>query len=606
VTISLKEKSIGYVNRDFSALKRRLMGFTQAHHSGVLQDYNESSPAMYILDVVAAIGDVLGHYQDVQFEEMRQDASTELKNADAFARALGYEPAGKRASVGVLSAFVEVPCSSDGLPDPVYVPTLRMGSQVQGPNGVVFETTENVHFSASSPTDGTTRTRRIVVTRRSQDGSPTFVAISKDVPVVSGETRTTTFDVGGYAPFLELTLPDQDVLEVLSVTDSDGNDWRQVSHLAHEMVFDGVPNVGEDSDTVPFSLRLTSVPRRFKLFRDVETNLSSLVFGTGDGSTLEDELVPSVADYSIPLNGRSNFDTFSIDPQNFLKTRTLGLAPQDVTLTVRYRVGGGPETIVAPGTLTSFKSADMEFPTTSLDAATRDDVIGSIDCINEASTQGGGPVESVLDIKSNRAAFFAAQDRCVTSADYVARLYSIPPKFGRVVKVFVRPDESRELNVNIHILSDDVNGNFAQASPALVTNVQRYIGHYRMLTDKLNILQTDIINVAVQFGIVVDKTFNRTEVLGKCLGALREEFANTRMEIAKPIVLSHVSSRLQSVVGVVSVYDLRITNRFGTVDGLSYSDVRFDVSAFTKGGIVYCPADSIFEVKHPTVDIVGR
>lgn len=582
------------------------MGFTQAHHSGVLQDYNESSPGMFILDVVTAIGDVLGHYQDVQFEEMRQDASTELKNADAFARATGYVPSGKRASVGILSVFVEVPCSSDGLPDPLYVPTLRMGSQVQGPNGVVFETTENVHFSASSPTEGTTRTRRVIVTRRSQDGSATHAAISKDVPIISGETKTTTFDVGGYAPFLELTLPDEDVLEVVSVTDSDGNDWREVSHLAHEMVFDSVPNSGEDSDVVPFSLRLTPVPRRFKLFRDVETNLSSLVFGTGDGSTLEDELVPSVADYSIPLNGRPSFDTFSIDPQNFLKTRTLGLTPQDVTLTVRYRVGGGPETVVAPGTLTAFKAADLEFSTTSLDPATRDEVIGSIDCINESSTQGGGPSESVLDIKLNRAAFFSAQDRCVTSADYVARLYSIPARFGRVVKAFVRPDESRELNVNIHVLSDDLSGNFAQASPTLVSNIKRYIGHYRMLTDKVNILQTDIINVAVQFGVIVNKTYNRTEVLGKCLDVLREEFDNSKMEIAKPIVLSRVSSRLQSVLGVISVYDLRITNRFGVIDGLTYSDVRFDVSAFTRGGIVHCPSDSIFEVKFPTVDIVGR
>jgi hypothetical protein len=221
----LQARSIKYLNKDFQSFKRDLIKFSQAHHSGVFQDFNESSPGMAILELCAYVGDVLAFYQDTQFEEVKQESARQVENVVAFAKSLGYRPAGKRAARGTQTFFIEVPMIAQDVgtvPDDQYTPILRRGARVQGPNGVSYETLEDVYFSASSPTFGTDTTRMVTGSRfDDQTGLPTHFAIRKDVPIIAGETKTTTFTINDFQQFLTLELPDTDVIEVLSVEDSD-------------------------------------------------------------------------------------------------------------------------------------------------------------------------------------------------------------------------------------------------------------------------------------------------------------------------------------------------------------------------------------------------
>src|SRR5438477_325538 len=132
------------------------MEFTKAHHSGVFQDFNESSPGMALLEMVAYAGDILSFYQDMQFEELKLETSRQIENVTSFAKRLGYRPSGKRSARGPVSVFIEVPATTFNgtqIPDDMYSPILRAGSQLAGPGGIVFETLDDVLFSASSPTD---------------------------------------------------------------------------------------------------------------------------------------------------------------------------------------------------------------------------------------------------------------------------------------------------------------------------------------------------------------------------------------------------------------------------------------------------------------------
>src|SRR5271157_1837511 len=103
-----KDNSIKYLNRDFKGFKRDLIRFSQAHHSGVFQDYNEASPGMALLELCAYVGDVLSFYQDMQFNELKQDTARQVDNVVSFARSLGYRPAGKRAATCDETFFIEV------------------------------------------------------------------------------------------------------------------------------------------------------------------------------------------------------------------------------------------------------------------------------------------------------------------------------------------------------------------------------------------------------------------------------------------------------------------------------------------------------------------
>lgn len=609
MTIQFKERTIKYINKDFNAIKRDLMQFTQAHQSGAFQDFNESSPGMAVLELVAYIGDVLSFYQDVQFEELKQESARQLQNVVSFAKSLGYRPSGKRAATVTETVFIQVPAVSQNgqqVPDDSFSPILRAGAKFPGPNGTIFESLNDVVFSASLPTEGTEANRAVTGSQfDSSTGLPTHFAIRKDVLAIAAETVTEQFTVDTFQPYRAIELGQTDVVEVLSVTDSDGNDWTEVPYLAQEVVFDSLVNDASDSSVVPYILKIRAVPRRFITDRDPQTNKTTLVFGTGDGVNFDDELVPNVANYALPIAGRSSFASFTLDPQNFLKTRTLGLSPFNTTLTISYRVGGGPQTNVPAGTIKSVSESTLDFSSTGLDTAKLSDVRGSLECINIKKSEGGALEESIDEIKANSSAFFAAQDRAVTREDYLARVFSMPARFGKIDKAFVRKDTVNDTALDINILARDENGNLAQATPSLVGNLQTYLAQYRMLTDGVNILQTNIINIRVDFGVVVSKKANREEVLAKCISVLADELNTDQTQVGQPIIISELKSLLQNVVGVISVYDLQVSNVFGDASGLSYSTVRFDPQAWTQNGIIYCPENSIFEVKFPNVDIRG-
>jgi hypothetical protein len=567
---------------------------------------------MAILELQAFIGDILSLYQDMQFEEVKQESAQQIENVVSFAKSLGYRPQGKRAARGKETFFVEVPAitvNGQSIPDDSFAPILRAGAQVQGPSNTIFETLDDVVFSASSPDYP-----RLVTGSQfdSATGLPTHYAIRKDMEITAGQTIVETFKITTFQQFLQIKLSNPDVIEVLSVYDSEGNPWTEVDYLAQEAVFDADVNSDlTDNTDVPYLLKLVTVPRRYVTDRDPTDSTTSLIFGSGDGVNFDDELIPNLADYALPLAGRRTFASFAIDPQNFLKTQTLGLSPYNTTLTVSYRVGGGPQTNVIAGSIKTVTNAELDFSTTSLDATKKGAVVQSLECINVQKTDGGSPEETIGEVKANSAAFFAAQNRVVTREDYIARILTLPAKFGKPDKVYVRRDSINPLAIDVHVLARDADNHLQLASANLKANIATYLTPYRMITDGINILDAKIINLRVKFGVTVSPKVNRTEVLAKCLAVVQDYFDIDSQQIGHPIVVSELSANLQAVQGVISVYELTFTNVIGNAPlpgsqiTLPYSTTRFDVSHQRQNEIIYCPQDSIFEVKYPMVDIQG-
>lgn len=598
----IKERNVSYVNRDFNSLKRDLIRMAQAHHSGSFSDFNESSPGMVFLEFAAYVGDVLSFYQDQQFNETKMSTATDYNNVVAFAKMKGYRPSGPRAARGKLAVAVEVPSSTDQVgarvPDPLYCPILVAGSQAAGPNGTTFETLENTFFSSSLGRD-------VVATRFDSSGMPSYFALRKYVDIVAGQTVTETFSITEFKKFRSIELSNRDVIEIIDVVDSDGNIWYEVPYLAQSFVFASEDNNGSDNEQVPYRLSILSVPRRFQTDRDSSTGKTSLIFGSGDGVNFDDELVPNLADFALPLAGRSTFSSFALDPRNFLKTRSFGLSPYNTSLTIRYRIGGGENTNVPDRSIRSMSNATLSFQSTNLDPQKKADVESSLSCNNDVSTDGGAPAETITEIKLNADAFYASQSRVVTEQDFISRVFSLPAKFGKVAKVSVSRNPISHLSTDMFILSKDSNGHLAVASSTLKNNIKGYIGQFRMSTEGINIFDGKILNVRCNFGVVVSSKLNKSEVLTKCIDVIRSRFDVDLIQMSQPIVLSELTNALHSVNGVISVYELYFSNVIGLIDSFSYSSQKFDVGASTRNGIIYCPNDSIIEIKYPNRDIIG-
>ena len=123
--------------------------------------------------------------------------------------------------------------------------------------------------------------------------------------------------------------------------------------------------------------------------------------------------------------------------------------------------------------------------------------------------------------------------------------------------------------------------------------------------DTVNIKDAFIINIGVDFDIIVLPNYNSNDVLLACTNALIVRFAIRNWQINQPIILSELFILLSNISGVQSVSNIKISNKVGTSEG--YSQYAYGIEGATVNNTVYPSLDPmIFEVKYPLSDIKGR
>ena len=167
----------------------------------------------------------------------------------------------------------------------------------------------------------------------------------------------------------------------------------------------------------------------------------------------------------------------------------------------------------------------------------------------------------------------------------------------------------------MYLLGNDNNKKLVNINDAVKQNIKVYLSQYRMMTDAVQLKDAFVINIGLDFAIYTKKGFNKNEVLLGCVDLLKQKFNTDRWQINQPIVLADVVSDIISVEGVASVVKpfenstelISITNKFGTIGTLTYSDNIYDVASATFNSVVYPSVDpAIFEIKYPDADIRGR
>ena len=126
-----------------------------------------------------------------------------------------------------------------------------------------------------------------------------------------------------------------------------------------------------------------------------------------------------------------------------------------------------------------------------------------------------------------------------------------------------------------------------------------------MVNDSINIKDGFIVNIGVNFDIIVLPEFNNNQVLTNCITALQNYFAIDNWSINQPIILRDIFVLLDRIEGVQTVKTIDITNKVG--ENLGYSQYSYDISSATSSNVIYPSLDPmIFEVKYPNTDIQGR
>ena len=616
------KKEIKYLNKDFSQFRENLIEYAKNYFPNTYNDFNESSPGMMFMEMASYVGDVLSYYTDNQLKESFLQFAGSRGNVLALAANVGYKQKNKIPATVDLDVFQLIPAKStkDGkVPDWDYALTVQEGMVVKSEDtGIEFRTLSLINFKVSSSFDPTDIS---IYQISDEDKTPEFYLLKKRAKAIAGQIKTATYTFGAAKRFDKILIEDTDAIEIVSVIDSDLNTWTEVPYLAQDTVYESVANTVQNDPElsvftdVPYLIKLKKTSRRF-ITRFRSDRKLEIQFGPGISNDSDEEIIPNPDNVGSSLTGlQAQFD-FPIDPSNFMYTKSYGLAPSNTTLTVVYTIGGGIESNVPANSLKNVVDIQYQIDSQNLDLTLLKQIKASIACTNTTPAVGGKSEESIEEIRQNAMANFASQQRMVTTQDYIIRAYSMPPRFGSVSKAYVIQDQQQNpdygmkpipnpLAINLYTLGYNGNGNLTALNPAILENLKTYIASYRILTDAINIKAAFIINIGIQFEVITQTEYNSNEVLIKCIAKLKEMFNSKIWQINQPIVISKIYNELDRVDGVQSVTSVKINNLYDTVSG--YSGNVYDITAATKGGIVYPSLDaSIFEVKYPNNDIIGK
>jgi hypothetical protein len=596
-------KDVPYLNKTFDDFNKSFEEFIKTYYPNSYNDFTDASVGKIFMDLASMVGDNLSFYQDYQFNETLILNAKERKNIYALAYQLGYKPKVSTPSIVNLTVFQQVPIkyiSGIYIPDLDYAISIKNGTIVssimQGQN---FYIKDLIDFSVS--TTDNPRRESIYLTD-SITNKPTYMLLEKDVLAISGTIVSKTFAIGSPTKYLTLDLNDDNIIEIVDILDSDGNKYYEVDNLAQDLIFEEIQNTDTrtniSNNETPYILKLTKVPRRF-VSRFKRDDLLQIEFGAGISDSPDEE-------YTLNPNniGINTFDTLSslsnsYDITSFLNTKTYGTAPKNTVLTVRYLTGGGLTANVDANTINNISLIDV-IKNPYLPQSDINYLINSIGVNNKKPASGGKGIDSIEEIKLNAISNYTTQNRTVTREDYIARVLSMPSRYGSVSKVYV---EKNSNNIILYCNGYDKNKNIVNLSLASKQNLKKYLSKYKMLNDAIEIKDSCVINFKCFFDIIVLPTYNSNDVLFNCNKKLIEFFDIDRWQINQPIILSDVFTILSQVIGVQNVSRLE----FEDLSGGDYSEFSYDFKSALKNNIIYPSKDlMIFELKNPLINIFGR
>lgn len=603
----MAQKKINYLSRNFAEVRTDLYNFVKKYYPDLMSDFSDASIGSLLIELNAAVADMLSFQTDRMFNETQIDYAQQRKSILNMARTLGVKVPGFRPSVTMVDFSVKLPAYGDTF-DVRYAPVLRFGAQVTGA-GKVFETLEDIDFS--SPFNYGGIPNRLIIPNFDGNGNIVNYTITKRELVVNGKTSyyVKSVNPSDMTPFLQITLPEANVLSVDNVITLDNptpstppldyfidpnNRWYEVDSLAEDKIFiDDNSRVSDNASITPAKWK--SITRKF-ITEYTDAGFMKLTFGSGVNNNDGNQLPLVLANNS-----------------NFINTLSLGEIPKaGTTIYIRYRVGGGSSSNLGANVLTNLGSFEtiINGPNPTINQSVRN----SLKVNNPIPAVGGAESPSLEEIRFLTKYNFASQNRSVTIKDYVAQLLKMPGKYGLSFRWSVEEQSNKVL---INLLGLDVNGNLTNVSSStLKENIATWLADYRMINDYVEINDGRIINIGLNVDVFVDKTFNTSEVVNNSIQKIIDYFDIRKWSMGQDVYLSSLIENINNVPGVLNVINIEVTNLVSgdyslnqsnqdilSEDNTSSPIVRvLNTSDFT----IFGESNAMFEIKFPNKDIKIR
>jgi len=591
-----KNKPVRYTSREFDSIKDQLVNYAKTYYPDTYKDFNAASFGSMMLDTVAYVGDMLSFYIDYQSNESFLDTAIETKNLLKLSKQFGYKRPLQYSATGKCAFYVQVPANPDGTPNSSLVPIMKEGSTLNSDSGVALILTSDVNFNKSDS--------EVVVAATDADGIPTSFAYKAYGDVVTGIIETEILTIGAYEKFLKLQLTAKNVTEILSVVDSEGNEYYEVPYLSHNIALIPVRNPSiNDTEDAPYILREKIAPRRFIVSVDEEDSVY-LQFGYGSENSIKENDFPDPSAAALQIYGKNYYSNDSFDPSVLLKNDKFGVVPPTGQLSVTIKRNTNESVNLPVSAVNSITDAILSFPNTdTVSSENMTFIKDSLDVENEEAILGSVDKLNPEEIRIRTLDAFSSQNRAVTQQDYISLIYRMPTKFGSVKRANITQDkDSFKRNLNLYVVSENIDGNLTTATSTIKENLKVWINQYKMINDTIDVLDGQIVNFSIRYKVLGSLEYNQTEVLQSCNDALKQLYS-TKLLFGTPFYISDIYKTLNDLDQVIDTQDVEIVQKFGA----DYSNVFFDIDAATTadGRFIVIPENIVLELKNPDENIIG-
>ena len=404
----MANRNISYQNRDFDGIKDRLINFSQTYFPTTYTDFDANSPGIMFMEQASYVSDVLSFYLDNQVQETYLQYARQDNNIYDLAYMFGYKPKLTGLASTDIDFYQLIPAKVVmGAAVPDYDYALQVGGEtlVTSDNGTGFIIEDSIDFTVSNSMDTTE-----VSVAQIANNEPTYFLLKKTRKSNSGNLNSQNFNLGAYSEFPTIQINNGSLAKILSIVDSEGNNYSEVDNLAQDLVFIkqknsniNDPNNFQNAGDTPYILQTKQTQYRF-VTRHLNSRITHIQFGAGDPTANDEQLIPNLKNVGLGLPNSISKLNESFDPTNFLKTKTYGTSPSNTTMTVRYLVGGGVATNVSSGTLTTINSIEFEEDLQAL-TQTQNALVSatknSIAVDNEVPATGGKGGDTIDEIREN-------------------------------------------------------------------------------------------------------------------------------------------------------------------------------------------------------------
>jgi hypothetical protein len=601
-------KGIAYSSRNFADVRTELIDFVKQYYPDILSDFNDASIGMMLIELNAAVSDMLSVNTDRMFQETQIDYAEQRSSVLSMARTFGLKIPSKRPSISIVDFSVTVPVLGDSF-DARYAPIIRVGAQVAG-SGKVFETVDDIDFSSPFTTGGLPN--RLIIPNLNSNNTIINYTLTKREIVLNGVTKTfkKTISTADVVPFLELVLPDRDVLSITSIITKNGTDYTtdptideflnfdnrffEVEALAEDTKFIKDANIISDNSGVRPG-KWVRITRKF-IKEYTDNGFMKLIFGGGSQD------VASLSEFNVDSSLTDRVG-------DFINNLSLGeTLKANTTLFIQYRVGGGANTNLGSNTIntTNLVNISVNGPIETDNKSVRQSLIVN----NPIPALGGRDEPSIEEIRNLVRYNFASQNRAVTIKDYQARISLMPGEFGVPFRSGVFEEQNKIL---VYILGLDGSSKLTNTSTStLKGNIAAYLADYRMLNDYVSVADGQIVNLAFEFDLLIEKDYPQSQIMTNVIARVKEFMDINKHHMGENIYLGQLIENVNNVGGVTNVINIRVFNKVGegqySMNEIEqpYEDEETREIRISDEYTLFGNPKSMFEIRYPDKNITVR